>query len=382
MAARRFLPGRRHDACHATGPRRLEGGERGGQVGRMLQRAAQHPGILERHVRPLREERQRGMRRIAEDRGTGAIVPAWRHAVAEEPPYMHRLRPRQQRAHLGREVVEGFAQRLGVVAVAPALGHPGVAFLRGDHVHHPPGTQRIGHKMPPRPHPDPRHRRRRLEGFERHQRAPGHLTGEEGLPGAVEPRAQPGTDALGPDHQIGLGQRPLGKVERRGKADLHPRRLGGLGEQRDQIGAVEEEPGMRVGMPLPCEVERDERRAAAIVVEPHALGLQRPRRHARLAAQRRQHRRAVRRDLDARAHLGDSLGTLVQHHPRACLRQRRRRGEPGDAAPRHRHIETGNLHPCLPERKHRGAAAPVPVCHILPDMCRAQSSRWTFSRRS
>ncbi len=112
----------------------------------------------------------------------------------------------------------------------------------------------------------------------------------------------------------------------RREAELDPGRSRARRQHREKVGAVE----LPVGPPVARDGGRAERHArhqppGAVVAELHRLGHARNLRRGRAEPERLQHRHAVRRDLQARAHLGQRRRLLEEHHPGAALRQRRRR---------------------------------------------------------
>ncbi len=156
--------------------------------------------------------------------------------------------PSQQGPDLGAERLECAPQVGGVVAVEPAFLGPLAPLFDRDQIDHLPLTQRIGHHMAPRPH-----MHRGLGGHGAvggQQRAPGDLTGEEGIAGAVQFRAQDRMQPVGANQKINrTGVFPRDMQHRAGVAqvdpfdagtgpDRHPLRAGALDQQIQQVGAV------------------------------------------------------------------------------------------------------------------------------------------------
>ena len=83
----------------------------------------QHPGVLQRHRRALRQERQHRVAGVAEQRQP-AVRPARQRRVVEEPPQPALLDRRQQRTGRPSPSREGAAQVLRVVGRRPAFGRP------------------------------------------------------------------------------------------------------------------------------------------------------------------------------------------------------------------------------------------------------------------
>ena len=239
-------------------------GERGRGLG-LGEAGGQHPGILERHVGALGQERQRRMRGVADQCETRAM-PAGGDLVTEEAPEMDLADPRQQVGDVRAETGEGGAQIFRIVPVRPAFGGPVVTLLDRDDVAEPAAAQRIGHKVAARPEVDPRCRIRPA-GFG-HQRAPGDLTGEMRRGGAVQQRPRGGMEPVGRHGQTrAAGAKAAGlgpDLGGRAQPDLDPGGLGPLRQNLDQIGAVKEQVVLIGGMagqvqpghPAPGEARR------------------------------------------------------------------------------------------------------------------------------
>ena len=272
-------------------------------------------------------------------------VPVFRDRVAEEPPEIWPLDPVEPAAQFRHEILERDAQGQRIVGQVPAFLDPFAPFFHRDDVAQAAAAQRIGHQMPPRPHEDPRHGGDARLGRDR--RAPGDLAGEEGrdLPvqGLTHLRMQP----VGADQDIRLHLGPVGHVKLRRaltqrhvgdllqKPDFGPRRARRLGQDGDQVGAVDE--AEMPPLPAIAKVKRDDTPAAFAVDQVHPLCRDADPVQRRAKAQGGQDPRAVGRDLQACADL-PYLGRLFQHSDmRALQRQRPRHGQPRDPGAENRH---------------------------------------------
>ena len=343
-------------------PRGLVGGEADRRIGGAIEPVSEHPGVLERHSRPLRQERQHRVAGVAEERQAPGDPRAERRVV-EEPPEPAVL----DRAHeLGGGAVpacEGAAQAGRVVAQRPAFLGPGPALLDRDEVDEGAAAKRIAHEVPPGGHRDPRFRLEECGGdaIGRHQRAPGDVPGEPGRRRREVRGPERRAHAVRGDHHcepagVAFG-RPhpqaravgLDPEHRRAQRQPHVRRRGAGLEHGHEVDAVE----MPVGPVLPRrglpEPQPGDRPVPPEIDERDRLRQARPRRRGVVQPERREHGDPVRPDLDAGADLAEHGRLLEDPHPRAAPRQGDRDGEAADPRPDHRDLKSSEPHP-LPLR--------------------------------
>ena len=297
------------------------------------------------------------MRRIAQH-AQPVAPPDPRHRVPEKTPQMHGPDPFEKRLHLRPEIGKGRAQGHRIIALAPAFGAPGGAFLNGHQVQQGAAAQGIADQMPVRAHMQPDVVQ--PAGVIGHQRAPRHLPGKERCARPVQLGPRHRMQPIGAHDQVRLDLGSQGQLNARAwtrhdpvrllqQKNAHPGLACRVMQKVDQIRPVKEvKPAHR------AEIHPYHRPAPVIrQFDPSRQHRRRPR--ALLKPERAQHGHAVGADLKPGTHLGDFAGLLQHRDIGPAQRKGPRHRQPADARADHGNSETFELHSTLAEKKNAGA---------------------------
>ena len=237
---------------------------------------------------------------------------------APQPAVAHLIQPAGDRP---AEARKGRAQLGRVVGQRPAFGGPSLAFLDRDDVAKPV-RQRIADEVPPLAHEQLGDRGGAR--FQRDQRAPCDLAGEERRLGPVQRRADARMQPVRADQQGGGGQ--VGDLV--AKLDPNAQIARGAGERLDQAGAVDHAEGG--GRTVAGIVDPADQRAGPARAQFDAARRGRYLGDPVPDPQRAEDAQRVGADLDARADLAQRARAFQHGHPRPAPGQGQRCRQPAD----------------------------------------------------
>ncbi len=329
----------------AQGARRVFGA--GGQAMR------QHHAVFDGHHGALRQEGQRGVAGIAQQRGA-AFAPRGHGLATQQGPLVGLVNRANDALHVLMPTLEVLQAVLDSAPAVPGLVRPVAALDHADEVDQFAAAHRVGDDVRARADPIGAHGRGQVFGqvCRRHQTTPGHAAGEPGRAGAKQLRATGGMDAVGADQRIEARRRHALDVQpHAGIALMQPPEPGAqvnriglerahrLHQHAVQVGAVQHQIGKSVALDRALtQVEQGPSLSRAPQADLLARRHAGHRAQGRLQAQAEQAARAIGAHLDARAHLAEAAGLLEHIDVDARAQQGERRRQTADACTNHRHL--------------------------------------------